>query len=80
MGYHFLLQGIFPTQGLNPGLLHCRQMRYRLSHQGSQTEAQGLFIQCNPDCSSCRGFPGWLSSKESACMQETQETWVQSLS
>ena len=32
---HFLLQGIFPTQGSNPGLLHCRQMLYRLSHQGS---------------------------------------------
>ena len=26
MGCHFLLQGIFPTQGSNPGLLHCRQM------------------------------------------------------
>ena len=34
---HFLLQGIFPTQGLNPGLLHCRQTLYRLSHQGSQS-------------------------------------------
>ena len=32
---HFLLQEIFPTQGLNPGLLHCRQMLYHLSHQGS---------------------------------------------
>ena len=32
---HFLLQGIFPTQELNPALLHCRQMLYRLSHQGS---------------------------------------------
>ena len=32
---HFLLQGIFPTQGSNPGLLHCRQTLYRLSHQGS---------------------------------------------
>ena len=31
----FLLQGIFPTQGLNPGLPHCRQTLYRLSHQGS---------------------------------------------
>ena len=30
---HFLLQGIFPTQGLNPGLPHCRQMLYPLSHQ-----------------------------------------------
>ena len=27
--------GIFPAQGLNPGLLHCRQTLYRLSHQGS---------------------------------------------
>ena len=26
VGCHFLLQGIFPTQGLNPGLPHCRQM------------------------------------------------------
>ena len=35
MGCHFLLQGIFPTQGLNPGLLHCRQYFYWLRHQGS---------------------------------------------
>ena len=32
---HFLLQGIFPTQELNPGLPHCRQTLYHLSHQGS---------------------------------------------
>ena len=30
-GCHALLQGIFPTQGSNPGLLHCRQFLYRLS-------------------------------------------------
>ena len=36
MGYHFLLQGIFLTQGSNLGLLHCRQILYYLSHQGSQ--------------------------------------------
>ena len=35
MGCHFLLQRIFPTQGLNPGLPHCRQTLYYLSHQGS---------------------------------------------
>ena len=35
MGCHFLLQGIFPTQESNPGLPHCRQMIYPLSHQGS---------------------------------------------
>ena len=32
---HVLLQGIFPTQGLDPGLPHCRQILYCLSHQGS---------------------------------------------
>ena len=30
-----LLQGIFPTQGLNPGLPHCGQILYQLSHKGS---------------------------------------------
>ena len=30
-----LLQGTFPTQGLNPGLPHCRRILYQLSHQGS---------------------------------------------
>ena len=28
-----LLEGIFPTQGSNPGLLHCRQILYQLSHK-----------------------------------------------
>ena len=32
-GLPFLLQGIFPIQGSNPGLPHCRQMLYCLSHQ-----------------------------------------------
>ena len=37
VGCHFLLQEIFPTQGSNPGLLHCRQIFFfHLSHQGSQ--------------------------------------------
>ena len=35
VGCHALLQGIFPTQGSNLGLLHCRWMLYGLSHQGS---------------------------------------------
>ena len=30
-----LLQGIFPTQGWNPGLLHCRQILYQLRYQGN---------------------------------------------
>ena len=35
VGSHFLLQGIFPIQGSNPGLTHCRQILYQLSHHGS---------------------------------------------
>ena len=35
VGCHFLLQEIFSTQGSNPGLPHCRQILYHLSHQGS---------------------------------------------
>ena len=32
---HALLQGIFLTQGLNPGLSNCKKILYHLSHQGS---------------------------------------------
>ena len=35
VGSFFLLQGIFLTQGLNPGLPHCRRILYQLSHKGS---------------------------------------------
>ena len=49
VGCHALLQGIFLTQGLNSGFLHCRPILYHLSHQGSQIKfryvtilAQGL--------------------------------------
>ena len=35
VGCHALLQGIFPTQGLNPGLPHYRRILFQLSHQGS---------------------------------------------
>ena len=35
VGSHSLLGGIFPTQGLNPGLPHCRWILYQLNHKGS---------------------------------------------
>ena len=35
-----LLQGIVPTQGLNPGLPHCRRILYQLSHQGSPVDTE----------------------------------------
>ena len=43
VGFHSLLQGIFSTQGLNPGLLHCRQTLYSLSHQGSPMKTDTLY-------------------------------------
>jgi len=35
VGSHSLLQGIFPIQGSNPRLSHCRRILYQLSHKGS---------------------------------------------
>ena len=39
-----LLQGIFPMQGLNPGLPHCRGICYRLSHQGEISLLPQVFL------------------------------------
>ena len=40
-GLHLLLQEIFLTQESNPGLPHCRQILYCLSHQGSPYHKRG---------------------------------------
>ena len=42
MGSLSLLQGIFPIQGLNPGLPHCKWILYQLSHQGSPSVLEGV--------------------------------------
>ena len=49
VGSLFFVQGIFPTQGLNPGLLHCKQILYQLSHKGSPKIVGWVY------CSSFRG-------------------------
>ena len=59
---HFLLQGIFPIKGLTPGLLHCRQILYRLSYKGRSDSYLFLII-----------FPGGTSVKEHACMPANAE-------
>ena len=41
VGSHSLLQGILPTQGLNPGLLHCRQILFHLSYKGTPRQDLG---------------------------------------
>ena len=43
MGCHTLLQGIFPTQELNPGVWHWRLILYSLSHQGSSGSINWFF-------------------------------------
>ena len=63
VGSHSFLQQIFSTQGSNPGLLHCRQILYRLNYQGSPGMVSIQFISvaqlcptlCNP---MNRGKPG----------------------
>ena len=54
MDCHFLIQGIFPTQGSNPGLLHGRR-----SHQGgpSSNMTGGLTRRGNVDTDTHRGRP-----------------------
>ena len=44
-----LLQGIFPTQGSNPGLPHGRQILYQLSHKGSPRILQWVAIPSPAD-------------------------------
>ena len=55
MGCRVLLQRIFPTQGSNPGLLHCRWILYHLSHQRSpeKTSLDIWFLvhEVGPQCS-----------------------------
>ena len=41
MGTHSLCQGIFSTQGLNPGILQCKQILYYLSNQGKFENSAG---------------------------------------
>ena len=42
MGNLSLLQGIFPTQGSNPGILHCRRILYELSHREAPLSSEPL--------------------------------------
>ena len=51
VGSHSLLQGIFPTQEVNPGLLPYRQVLYHLSRQGNHGKGtDSLFLLSDPNC------------------------------
>ena len=55
--YHSLLQGIFPSQGWNPGLPHCGRILYCVSHQGSpNTTSWLIFTEC---WQSVKNFLSW---------------------
>ena len=58
VGSCFLLQGIFPTQGLNPDLQHCRQILYQLSHKGSPGILQWVAYPFSSRSSSPRNRTG----------------------
>ena len=67
MGSLSLLQGILPTQGLNPGLPHCRWILYQLSHQGSPPDSWACTISTSPAGPhslwwGCKEAPLWLFS------------------
>ena len=78
VGRHDLLQGIFPTQGSNPSLLHCGHILYHLSHQGSPRILEWVAIsfsrgfsqprdQIHISCVSCiagRFFTHWAIGKD----------------
>ena len=49
-----LLQGIFPTQGLNPGIPHYRQILYQLSHKGSPRILEWIAVSSSGGSSSPR--------------------------
>ena len=63
---HPLPQGIFPTQGSNPGLLHCKRILYWLSHQGSHIT--GSYLNYRISLTSLLPVdPGGTSGKEPDC-------------
>ena len=58
-----LFQGIFPTQGSNPGPLHCRQSLYQLGHQGHPPTPLGKW-KSQPHWDTTLQPPGWLLSRK----------------
>ena len=61
---HALLQGILPTQGSNPGLLHCRRILYQLSHQGSCSTGQ-YYIAAHWGSGSSEPWASWSAMHSS---------------
>ena len=62
-----LLQGIFPIQGLNRGLLHCRWILYQLSYQGSPSP--GVCSHSYPLSQCCHPIISFSVVPFSSCLQ-----------
>ena len=72
VGCHFLLQGVFLTQGLNRSLPHCRQTLYRLSYQGSFASLQ---ISLGSGLAEDAGF--WHLVLHLACwLKRSENAWL----
>ena len=54
-----LLQGLFPTQESNPGLLHCRQILYQLSHKGTPRTLEWIAYPFSRGSSQPRNWTGF---------------------
>ena len=70
-----LLQGIFPTQGLNPGLPHCRRILYQLSHKGSPRILEWVAYhwrrQWQPTQYCCLGRGAWWAAVHAVAKSRT---------
>ena len=66
------LQGIFLTQGSNPGLWHCRWILYQLSHKGSlKVEEPDIKLQHLLDHRKSKGIPGKKKKKSNSALLAT---------
>ena len=72
MGCHTRLQEIFLTQGSNPGFLHCKQIFYHLSHQGSPKLPRRPYI--DNFTQPLFFFPKYLSNKQILISREFIKT------
>ena len=74
VGCHFLFQGIFPTQGSNPGLQHCRQTLHHLSHQGSPPLKRNTAIQLIRKTTCITKYICFLNYKHNEC--SLKKSWT----
>ena len=89
VGCHAFLQGIFPNQGSNPGLLHCRWILYQLSHQGIPAILEWIAYPFSRGSSWPRNWTGvsciadrlftsglWLSSVQFSRVRLFATSWI----